>query len=350
MSENPGFRDMGVTKRLDWDEHYQTPAGPSKIEARKAVYLCLEQGVEPVDFEAEAINALDHSKLDGLATIVDVGCSYPSFLQLWKLCGHRGRLIGIEPNTAQFNGLPFWQPLDKDPVLESLIKNRDIQKIQEYYRLNDGGKRDPELDGIDLYQATADLLPLEGDSADVVTSMFMFYHIPKEKQADSILEVRRILKPETGVFVLATSGNQNKGGMRKNETKIAQALTTLMGEEFVPPPPLSSGFTSEDALEVLPKYFPYVYAFEHNEKIVINDEFRVQILLNSYRSLRDTYLSERGEIPEEDVFERALASVLGEQVEAVLRDKARIEDKLSQALFMASDEAMDLPEKFKRVA
>jgi ubiquinone/menaquinone biosynthesis C-methylase UbiE len=52
-----------------------------------------------------------------------------------------------------------------------------------------------------LLRATADALPLEAGSVDVVTFVFSLHHVPGEKLAAALAEARRVLKPEGRLYV-----------------------------------------------------------------------------------------------------------------------------------------------------
>lgn len=340
---------MSDRLQTDWSRHYDTPEGPRKVAARRAVYDCLEEGVEAVNFEIEVITALGMAGLRDTATIVDVGCSYPSFLELWQITGHKGRLIGIEPNTEQFNGLPFWQPLGAD---SGELKEED--RFKAFFKRH-GGAENLGMPNVELFEAHANYIPLPNESADLVSFMFSFYHVPKEKQPTAIDEAKRVLVSQsgdevTGVFALATSGNHNKEGIRENETKIAAVLSELMGMEIQPPEPLNSGFTSEDAEELLTKKFQYVAEFEHKARIVFDTPFHKAVLLNAYHSLHDKYRHKSGITPDKRTFELATQNVVGEQLLAASIHGASVEDKLHQSLFIAGHSPLRLPSKYHRLS
>lgn len=340
-----------VRQPTDWSEHYDEADGPAKVAARRAVYDCLEPGVEPVNFEIEVIDALHHAGFSNTATVVDIGCSYPSFLEMWKLSGHFGELIGIEPNTKQFNGLPFWQPHGADATLAALKFQGDQEKLDAFYKLNAGDSA-TELEGIDLFEADANFIPLPDGTVDLASFMFSFYHVPKDKQAPALEEVRRVLragKDGAGILALATSGEDNKEVARQDELRIGKLLSLIMKTTVTPPEPLNSGFTSEDATLLLPKMFRYAYVYEYKTKIVINDRSSMHIYLNSHRSLLDKYRDKENKMPEHFYFEKVLASVVGSKIEDDIMDNGKFEDTLSQALFFASDEPINLPEKFKPI-
>lgn len=339
----------GTRQPTDWSEHYDEADGPAKVAARRAVYDCLEPGIEPVNFEVEVIDALHYAGFSDTATVLDIGCSYPSFLELWQLCGHRGRLIGIEPNSKQFNGLPFWQPQATDPNPAVLKSDGYKDKFGAFYKLNEGDSA-KELEGVELFEADANYIPLPDGTVDLASFMFSFYHVPKAKQGLALEEARRVLRASNhgaGILALATSGGDNKEAARKDEERIASLLSVVMKSSITPPEPLNSGFTSEDATVVLPEIFRHVYVFEHRAKIVINDSNSTHTYLNSHRSLRDKYRDENECMPPLVLFEKVLDAVVAARVEDAIIENGRFEDRLSQALFFASDETINLPEKFR---
>ena len=319
--------------------------------------------VKPVDFDLELVNTLGHIGLSETATIVDIGCGYGDTLDMWELTGHKGRLIGIEPNSEQFNGRPFWQPLATDEELEALKKAGNQSKINEYYVLHQG-RRGSQFGRIELFEANANFLPLPDGTVDLVTFMFSFYHILEEKQDAALDEAKRVLRQPTpgqgsngdeeiaGILALATSGDNNKEGIRRNEAKIAAELSKLMETEIEPPDPLNSGFTTEDAENILPTKFKHVSVFKHDEehtgaKIVIKTKIQKDILFNGYRTLRDQYKHSSGMIPSERMFEIALQKVVGKQIVEAEALGNYVEDQISQALFIASDQPLKrLPAKY----
>ncbi|MDL2341990.1 MAG: class I SAM-dependent methyltransferase [Patescibacteria group bacterium] len=323
----------------DWRGQYNTVSGPEKIEARQRVYwLAVEtdetvDGLKRVDLELETLIALQQAGVSNKATIVDIGCSFPNFLQLWKLHNHHGRLIGIEPNSKQLGSLAFWQPSEAGAG------------DKESYVLKPGVTK-KGFEGIELYEAWADSLPLSSGEADVTTMMFMMYHVPKDLQLKALQEAKRIQKPQHGIFALATRGKNNKAELRQVETAISEELSRLRGETVVAPPPVNSGFTSENAAVILPEVYEYVYAYQHRADLVMNSPVGAAIINRAVWSLLDKYVTIDGQPPTEEQFSSAVMHVLRRRFLAASAGQVALKDVLDESLFVASDSPLDLPSKF----
>lgn len=342
--------EHGVPVPTDWDEHYNQTDGALKVDARRKVNFCLEEGVLPVYFDKEIIVGAEAAGLAEDAVIIDIGCSYPYDLNSWQQHSSKaGKLfrqfIGIEPNTQQFNGLRFWQPANI---------GAPVQEKQKTKRALRWGNLGPALLGVELIKSDANDIPLDDSTVDMAAFNFSFYHIHKHLQRAAIRETKRVLKKlsgsETevaGMITLSTSGNENKYYMRQNEIVIARMLSLLMGSAVTAPEPLNSGFTTEDAEVLLLQEFKYVYKFEHRGQIVIKNEEEEEILLAAYRTLRDKYTDENGLKPSCEVFEIALQELVGKQLKDARDSDTHVTDLLRQAAFFASDRPLiNLPEKF----
>ena len=330
-----------------FQEHYERPEAPIDVLKRQLVYWCTEgriAGEPAIDLEIEAHKALTHAGVPATATIMDVGCSFPNFLNYWKLMGHTGRLIGVEPNTKQFEGqLSYWRPVATLPGQRGGNAGKSIYELV-------GNTAKPGFEGVEMFASTVDSLPLHDGEVDVLTSMFMFYHVPRDVQPFALQEIKRQLKPETGIFVLATRGFDNKSGIRANEARIAQALSRMRGEWISPPPPVNSGFTSEDARKILPAYFPEVREYNHRDRLLFRYAPDAQIegadiLQGAYYTLRAMYKNSGGESVSDEEFEFAFREVLGTDIDGVRTGKNVIRDTLDESLFIASDRPLNLPSR-----
>ncbi len=334
-----------------WRQQYGDLDGPDKIAARRELNYCLDEGVSPIDFDQLAYKSLKAVGVGERATILDIGCSFPFYLEAWKMARHKGHLIGVDPNSEQFNGLPFWQPLGKDREYERIRQEGDPEKLSAFYE-RIGKLHTGSISGIELISAPADFIPLSDNEADVVSWMFSAYAIAKEKQEASFEEAYRVQK-EDGIHVIATSAGNNKEGIRENEAKIAAALTEQTGVEFLKPIPINAGFTSEDAVERMAKDFNHVWVFPHRQKMVFDSPRRHRALLKAYMSFRDGYLArhDHAQIPTTTEFEMGLMAVVGTQIaEAYIDNHGRIEDTLAQDLVFASDRVLkNVPKIFKRL-
>lgn len=327
----------------DWRGHYNTVRGPEKIEARQQVYWLAHEMAESgqdqdrIDLELEAVIALQHAGLPSDGTIVDIGCSLPNFLQLWKLNNHRGTLIGIEPNIKQIDSMPYWQPAQ---IVED-------GKGFTFKTSETGTSTREGFEGIEVYEAWASALPVPSGSADAATMMLMMYHVPKALQSDALGEAKRILNKESGIFGLTTRANDNKRWLRTQEQAIGDELSKIRGEQIIPPPPVNSGFTSEDAAAVLPDFYKHVYTYDHTAEIRIDNSQAVTIVERAIWSLLDKYVDRSGQPPNEEQFDTAINKVLGKEFLAVCAGRLVLTDLFNESLFIAADRELDLPEKFK---
>jgi hypothetical protein len=354
---NPEVWNRGELSHLTWNQHYNDPLGSEKVEQRRAVYDCLRPGEHPVNFERELRAAAVHAGLDAGASIVDVGCSFPWFLLSWQGSGHTGRLVGIEPNTAQFNGLPYWEPKDGQHDPKSLLDGMPPDALELFFSQIE--VENDALPGIHLFKSDANFIPATSGSVDLLSFMFSFYHVRKDRQLPAIIEARRVLRKDTsrqdalgrvsGMFALATSGNQNKRGIRENEIRIAAMLSELYGEEVTPPEPLNSGFTTEDARTVLPPSFRYVYEYLHETEMFIDSDDDVAVVIKAYKTLRDKYRKTSGEFPDKLTFSLVLRECVELEMFERIDKGSETVDHISQSLFLASDRELDLPDKYKEL-
>src|SRR5690606_28222418 len=173
-------------------------------------------------------------------------------------------------------------------------------------------------------EGCANTIDLPDNSADVVSAMGVMYHVLKRKQPAAFAEIKRILRPE-GVFVLATSGSQNKLKHREIEKKIAETLSVPTAE----PKLMNAGFNTETAEQELPKYFKNVYMYEHRGEFVIDSREKIQAYLNSLRSLRDQF----DPVPSPDEFEQILTSVAMPRLEHEIFLQGKYTDVFRRSVF-----------------
>jgi len=305
--------------------HYNE-IGKTKVDIRQRVYDCVEPGFPTPDYDLEVIQALQYAGIKDTDTIVDIGCSYPRFLELWQLAGHRGPLKGIDPNTAQFNDLSY---MSLSP------EQQDRQRLQ---RARKPGR---VLPGIELYEATADKIPLENNSADAITAMFSASHWNQEKLLDALDEVIRIGKPAF-MFAVALSGHDNKLMMHRAQEHIAKFCSDVIEEEVVPPPPLHAGLTSERAEAILPRKFENVYKKMFAYTICIDKPGSKEILLNAHRTQFDLYKTTDGEIIRQSLLEAGLQLLVGETIDRKLADGQAYTDTCLRAVILASPQPIRL--------
>lgn len=347
FSPNPG-------EPFGWEKIYGSTHSVSDIAARQVLYWRLLRPPEQApDYNFEVISGLQQAGVPETATIVDIGCADEDFLLQWQLTGHTGKLIGIEPNTIQFNGLPYWQLLEPS------------QGSQERkYALNAGSGR--QLPGIDLYEGAADFLPLADGSVDVTVTNFSGYHAFQNQRG--LWEVARVLRPagtgtdRAGIHVDTGSGNENKGYMIGQEQKIARWLTHKLGVEVAPPPPLQAGFTSENVVEVFPRLFRFVYVKLIRQELVLTiDPEAVADAHRTYRPsysvksdmLADTFRDQDHEdrlVVGRELFEIALDEVVMRELEEARLQNREVTDQVRRHISFSSNEEIDLPEAYSRIS
>lgn len=116
--------------------------------------------------------------------------------------------------------------------------------------------------GVVAQVATADALPLDDDSADVVYAGWMLYHVPDLDAA--LAEVRRVLRPG-GTFVAATNG----------DTHLADLLGEAGCEPFV------SQFSSENGETSLRRHFADVAREDFDTRAVFPDHAAARAYLDT---------------------------------------------------------------------
>jgi ubiquinone/menaquinone biosynthesis C-methylase UbiE len=233
----------GAEANGDLRPQYETSAN---VRSRFKVY---EYARHPINIKSEVVRYL---QLTGEECLLDVGCAEGSDLLRIRQLGHTGTLIGTDIASSA-------------DVEMGLLFHPSIKSDQ-----SDGSPP------IELISSAAPNLPFKDGSLDVILALFMIYHVPSPHAA--LQEFQRILKPG-GKLVLATSGKFNKSRHRKLERLTADAI----GVE--PPPLFSAHFDTDDAAEILPKYFrvPEEEHFVQQDEMVITEG---EPLTNYYMSLQ----------------------------------------------------------------
>ena len=106
---------------------------------------------------------------------------------------------------------------------------------------------DPFIDGTDwtthgtgsfrLVQASADALPVDDRSADVVLFIFSLHHVPQPKIAAALAEARRALKPSGRLLVaepLARGPSHYVGAPFHDETAVRAAAAAAVNAHAAP--------------------------------------------------------------------------------------------------------------------
>jgi ubiquinone/menaquinone biosynthesis C-methylase UbiE len=310
------------------------------VRARFELY---DFAIPYIDIETEAIAALN---LEGRETVVDIGAADGSLLHhLRSRYHHKGRLIGVEPNITQLETSRLEEPLEKSIVLNSLRKaaarlsTNDLrpgfdEKLAAY--ISSHSKSD-----INFEVGDANNIPLEKDTADILFAMFMLYHVPEHKQPAAIEEFKRVLRPD-GIFVMATSGEDNKPQHRLLENKIADYLGVIAPER------MNSSFTTEKAATEIPKHFKHTYIFKQETPMLISDSDRLEKYLDSIWSLRDQFRP----VPSIEEFQNGIAkAAIPYILRSIKPNNGVFSDHISRSVIIASDHSMELePAKFEDIS
>ncbi|MGH7234354.1 MAG: class I SAM-dependent methyltransferase [Candidatus Saccharimonadales bacterium] len=342
---------MDPVNRGYWNGQYNATNGPEKVELRRVLYDCLAEGERPIHFGELARLALYASGIDKSSTILDIGCGFPKDLGAWLSVGHQGRLIGIDPNSAQFNGLPY-TPLSTMPRSVKTAKTAgNPDKLTDFLTYMN---YDQNIDysHIDLYEASAHQLPLADDSVDADQWLFSTYALDRDIQVPAFNEIRRVLKP-SGRTLIASSGRENKSGIREYEAKITDFLSSNTDHKFIAPVPVNAWNTSEDVQEQVLEDYRHVYVFRHHKDLVFDSLDRISKWRTSFWTLQDRYIAiEDGQkiTPTNEQFEIALMAVLGYKIARSIKQGRPIKDIVRQDMFIASDsELRILPVGFNQV-
>ena len=116
--------------------------------------------------------------------------------------------------------------------------------------------------GIDARVGDAQALPFDDDSLDVVSAMWMLYHVPDLDRA--LAEARRVLRPG-GLFVAVTNGDQHTADLR------AEA-----GGD-----PLVTQFSSENGEDALRRHFGDVRREDVPTRALFPDHAAAQAYLDT---------------------------------------------------------------------
>jgi SAM-dependent methyltransferase len=116
--------------------------------------------------------------------------------------------------------------------------------------------------GVDAWVGDAQDLPFEDGSLDVVTAMWMLYHVPVLDRA--LAEARRVLRPG-GLFVAVTNGDGHIADLRREA-----------GGE-----PLVTQFSSENGEESLRRHFDDVRREDVHTRALFPDHAAAQAYLDT---------------------------------------------------------------------
>lgn len=247
---------------------YGLERGDANVMARWLIY-----GFAPnSDTDAQIAGIVDFQQND---VLVDVGASNGSFIRLIHELHPTMHCIGIEPFTSQYRPQEV-QRLTQ--ALESELRKHGLQLPEQTSKL-------------EIIQGTTETLQTFPESSiDIITALYMLYHVPKNMRQIFYEDVIRTLR-SSGVFCVSTSGDKNKSAHREVEESVAGELG------IKPPPHMNSGFTTEIAMLELLYFLDYGYKVFHktiSSEIPYNIDTGINTLLGrvtieSQLSLADQY-------------------------------------------------------------
>lgn len=223
------------------DHQYKQDIGLN-VKLRWQVY---KNATEPLDIIDDVIGA---SGIDNNAALLDVGCNDGEMLDRLRIAKHVGKLVGLD-----ISQLPL-----------SLGHQRQLRHSSDIQYAN----------------GTAENLPFITNSFDGALSLFTLYHVPDHQQA--LQEIKRVVKND-GTVIISTSGENNKMLHRAFEKAIAKSI----GAE--PPTMFCSGFTSEYASAILPKFFTINKKIDHITEMEITTRQQIYDYIGSLSSMRTAF-------------------------------------------------------------
>ena len=275
----------------------------SLVNDRFAMYSleeCREDRL-PFDPDLEVVKILTQLNMPYNATILDMGTSDTHFMDLLWLHGYKDLVIGIDPNSSQF-------------------------EIDRPWLGGTEGFAGRKL----LIRANANQVPLRSRSLDIYTAQNMWYLLKRRNEA--FLEAKRLIK-DSGIFILTTSGKQNKNEHRDAEEEIASYISETANTLTLAPPKMNEGFTTEAGIEELPTHFKYVYLQNHEAHLLIRDDYSKEKYRRSQYSMHDQY----NPIPDRGIFEEAVEAIA---IASIGSEGKRI--RVSRSVFVCSDRELGL--------
>ncbi len=340
-------RLKAFTTQEFWNSHYNSPDGKAKVEARQKYYWCLPPGEYPPDYDLEMLSGAQEAGIGPDATIADIGCSFPHFLELWKLLGHQGRLVGVEPNIMQFDGLPYWKPLSAAHKLLELEIARDTTGNGDFY-ISEQGDGTKSVDGIELYQSDAGNLPFEDNTIDFAAAMWSLYQLNEAEILPALHHIDSKLK-EGGIFGAALSGKANKPNLQKFMSDFAIFMSQQIGRNVTSPPPLQEGCTTEKGIAMLSQVFEYVAHKHFSQELVVYDDLSVGFLTGAILSFSDRFLSEDGAPLEEEFVHDSLINYLDIKLWPDIESGKYFYDQTDRGLILCSQKPFTSSSEFKPI-
>lgn len=226
---------------VDWDRTFLTGRAygdDQKLSTRQGIYSFAKRSSEP-GFFGWGVSRIGWS---GSELVVDVGCGNGMWLKRLANAVPGVRTVAIDLSEG---------------MLRSLVARWGESPVAP------------------LGVADAQALPLRDHSVDVVLMIQMLYHVPDRSSA--LAESRRVVKPDGGTVLVATSGPRHLVELRG---LLRRALTLVRGRE-IEGPVLKKPFDSETAKAELPISFSHVESYVRPGLLEIPDVDAVVAHLDS---------------------------------------------------------------------
>lgn len=299
----------------------------------RARFLLNEFARDPKDIEALAYVGSNTTQTQRL---LDVGAADGAFFERLAFeFLHTGEMFAVDINPEQFlrrNYPTFTNEhirggVKEFKVFDALLRNLPIDVTQLKF------EDDEEQTATAYHRLAGDVSNLEfpDKSFDTVFALFMLYHVPDSEREGALVEIKRVLKDE-GVFVMASSGSNNKENHRVYEGKIAKKL----GVE--PPVRMNFGFTTEKAIEIIPKHFKHVFVLSQETEMVIKTDFEIAAYIASQVSLYNQYTP----IPPKEDFQTQMTA-LEEEIRSIIAVDGEFIDTISRSIIIGTDDSSFVP-------
>lgn len=241
------------------------------VDARWLVYPLAGQELDTEYLANQLVDAwFGDSRV---SRILDIGAAAGWFLRENAFKFPDSECIGVEPYLNQYDAAIQAERKYEKGVLEILSTAIEVCPIPD-----DLETKQVRMIG-SLAQSADWSEHLEPTSIDIISALFMLYHVPAPERI-KVYERMKSLIRNYGLILISTSGADNKPLHRQIEEEIASRLNVT------PPPHMNAGFTSEKADIELPENFSHVYKYHQKGFINFRDNNGdiIDYVSNTYRT------------------------------------------------------------------